>query len=161
MTRALKRPASPALEDGRETGAEAVRVASRAPQPPAETAASWKITLNDRERDHLIKAMTNLTPREREVACAVAEGGPNETIADRMCIAVPTLRTHLMRINQKLGTTSKADLVIFVAGRLLEGYRTHALRPEAIASKRMEERGLRLVDPPGRRPAPEENHRFR
>ncbi len=161
MTRALKRPASPALEEAIDARTETVRVQAAPAGASQESPASWRITLNDREREHLLKAMTSLTTREREVACAVAEGGPNEVIADRMCIAVPTLRTHLMRINQKLGTSSKADLVIFVASRMLDGYRTEKLGAESTAPKRMEDRGLRYIDQPGRRPDAAENHRFR
>jgi len=83
----------------------------------------WRLHRTPGERDHLLKALTALTPREREVACAVCMGGDNEAVADRLCIAVPTLRTYLMRINQKLGTTSKGDILRFVSTRLLEGYR--------------------------------------
>lgn len=75
------------------------------------------------ERKHLAIRLDRLTPREREVAHAVFLGGDNETLASRLCIAMPTLRTHLMRINQKLGTTSKSDIVQFVALALLDGYR--------------------------------------
>ena len=42
----------------------------------------------------------------------------------RLGIALPTLRTHLMRLNQKLRTGSKSDVVRHVASLLLEGYRT-------------------------------------
>ncbi len=64
-----------------------------------------------------------LTDREREVALAICDGGSNEAVAERMFIALPTLRTHLMRINQKLGTRSKGDVVRLMVGRLLDGYR--------------------------------------
>jgi hypothetical protein len=36
-----------------------------------------------------------------------------------------------MRLNQKLGTTSKGDVVRFVAKALLEGYRSGRLEPAA------------------------------
>jgi len=75
------------------------------------------------ERKQLAKKLERLTPREREVAYAVFLGGDNEALANRLCIAMPTLRTHLMRINQKLGTTSKSDIVHYVAMSLLDAYR--------------------------------------
>ena len=75
------------------------------------------------ERQFLQSALTGLTPREREVVYEICSGGTNDAIADRLCVALPTLRTHLMRLNQKLGTTSKGDVVRFVACRLLWGYR--------------------------------------
>jgi len=71
-----------------------------------------------------------LTIREREVLYTICSGGTNEGMADRLCIALPTLRTHLMRLNQKLGTTDKVDVIRFVACRLLEGYRSGRIAPD-------------------------------
>lgn len=79
--------------------------------------------LSETEREYLDEVLAPLTDREKEVVYAICGGGRNEQIADRLCIALPTLRTHLMRLNQKLGTTSKSDVVRLVAGHLLEGYR--------------------------------------
>lgn len=70
-----------------------------------------------------------LTDREREVALAICDGGSNEAIAERMYIALPTLRTHLMRINQKLGTKGKGDVVRLMVGRLLDSYRVGRIAP--------------------------------
>lgn len=67
--------------------------------------------------------LTPLTEREREVVYAVCAGGQNTQIAERLYIALPTLRTHLMRINQKLGVRSKSETIRFVLARLLEAYR--------------------------------------
>lgn len=71
----------------------------------------------------LRRELTELTDRERDVAFAVCTGGSNERMAERLCIALPTLRTHLMRLNQKLGTVRKGDIVRMLASRLLEAYR--------------------------------------
>jgi DNA-binding CsgD family transcriptional regulator len=71
--------------------------------------------------------LRHLTPREREVVLAICQGGTNEQVAERLNIALPTLRTHLMRLNQKLGTMSKGDVVRYVAAALLQGYRTGQL----------------------------------
>lgn len=81
------------------------------------------------ERSFLGARFTGLTPRERDVLFELCSGGTNERIADRLCVALPTLRTHVMRINQKLGTTSKADIVGLVARFLVDGYRRGAVRP--------------------------------
>jgi DNA-binding CsgD family transcriptional regulator len=72
----------------------------------------------------LSEELDALTDREREVALAICDGGSNEVVAERLYIALPTLRTHLMRINQKLGTRSKGDVVRLMVGRLLDGYRS-------------------------------------
>jgi len=91
--------------------------------PVVVTTLSRRSGLRIEERKVLAKRLERLTPREREVAYAVFLGGDNEALASKLCIAMPTLRTHLMRINQKLGTTSKGDIVQYVAMSLLEAYR--------------------------------------
>ena len=84
---------------------------------------SWSIRLTDREAAWLERRLTNLTPRERDVVRELCLGGSNEAVAERLYVALPTLRTHLMRINQKLGTRGKGDVVRYVVGFLLESYR--------------------------------------
>ncbi len=91
----------------------------------------WSLRLLDSECRRLEADLSGLTDREREVVFAICAGGPNEAVAERLYIALPTLRTHLMRINQKLGTRSKADVVRFVVGRLLEAYRVAGPLPAA------------------------------
>lgn len=91
--------------------------------PVVVSSQGRRFGLRPEERVHLARRLDRLTPREREVAYAVFIGGDNEALASRLCIAMPTLRTHLMRINQKLNTTSKTDIVQYVALSLLEGYR--------------------------------------
>lgn len=92
-------------------------------EPPAAAPESWTLELTTAERHYLERSLTALTGREREVVFAICAGGTNELLADRLCIALPTVRTHLMRLNQKLGTTSKGDVVRFVTSKLLDGYR--------------------------------------
>ena len=109
---------------------------STAGLPPVESpvvvsAHGRRFGLRVEERNHLARRLDRLTPREREVAYAVFIGGDNEALASRLCIAMPTLRTHLMRINQKLGTTSKTDIVQYVALSLLDGYREGTIKPES------------------------------
>lgn len=81
------------------------------------------------ERQHLHEALGGLTARERDVVEAIWAGGSNEHVAERMCVAIPTLRTHLMRIHRKLGTQGKGDLIRYIAEHMLDGYRTGALAP--------------------------------
>jgi len=87
------------------------------------------LQLMDHEIDYLSRSLKALTSRECEVVFSICRGGTNEWMADALRIALPTLRTHLMRLNQKLGTTSKGDVVRFVAKALLEGYRSGSLEP--------------------------------
>lgn len=128
MTRALKRSAALEIYGAAHNGGVATQHAPRAGGLAQE--GGWDLELTRAEREHLVAALAQLTPREREVACAICSGAAggtagsaNEAVADRLCIALPTLRTHLMRINQKLGTASKGDLVRFMTSRLLDGYR--------------------------------------
>ncbi len=85
------------------------------------------LRLTDAERRVLEGCFEDLTRREREVIFALCFGGTNEGMADRLCIALPTLRTHLMRLNQKLGTASKGDVVRLVAAHLLDAYRSRRI----------------------------------
>lgn len=52
----------------------------------------------------------SLSPRELEIAEAYANGGTYHIIADRLCIAPSTVRTHLAAIYRKLGVSSKLEL---------------------------------------------------
>ncbi len=51
-----------------------------------------------------------LTPREREIAQAYANGDNYHRIAERLFIAPSTVRTHLASIYRKLGVSSKLEL---------------------------------------------------
>ena len=83
--------------------------------------------LTPEESAFLDLCLSELTTRERDVVRALCLGGGNEALADRLCVALPTLRTHLMRINQKLGSTGKDDIVRYVASRLLDAHRSGTL----------------------------------
>jgi DNA-binding CsgD family transcriptional regulator len=61
-------------------------------------------------------AVTNLSPREREVARMVAKGLTNKNIARVLDISLWTVSTHLRRIFAKLGVATRAAMV----ARLLE-----------------------------------------
>jgi len=56
---------------------------------------------------------TQLTTREREVMARVAEGYTNSQIADELCLGVKSVETYRARVMDKLGLTSRADLVRF------------------------------------------------
>jgi two-component system, NarL family, nitrate/nitrite response regulator NarL len=58
----------------------------------------------------------NLSPRELEIACLIAQGQPNKCIANTLSISPCTVSTHLRRIFIKLGVTSRAAMV----ARLME-----------------------------------------
>ncbi|SEL96477.1 TolB amino-terminal domain-containing protein [Roseovarius azorensis] len=51
-----------------------------------------------------------LSARERQIAEAFSGGDTYQAIAERLCIAPSTVRTHLTTIYRKLGVSSKLDL---------------------------------------------------
>ncbi|MEM7728566.1 MAG: response regulator [Pseudomonadota bacterium] len=58
-----------------------------------------------------------LTPREREVALAIADGKPNKIVAHELGISIRTVETHRARLMSKLGLSSLPDLVRLVMSR--------------------------------------------
>ncbi|SEB01252.1 helix-turn-helix transcriptional regulator [Variovorax sp. YR216] len=74
--------------------AGALRRAQRVAPAAADTAPAW----------------SRLSEREREVAAAVCKGLTDKDIARRMGVGVPTVRTYLRRIFDKLGIERRAAL---------------------------------------------------
>jgi two-component system nitrate/nitrite response regulator NarL len=59
--------------------------------------------------------MTLLTPREREVVSLVAEGMRNQEIALKLNLSEHTVRNYLLRIFDKLGISSRVELVLYAS----------------------------------------------
>ncbi len=62
-------------------------------------------------------AAGSLTPRELEIAELLAEGLSNKDIAARLVIAQRTAETHVENILSKLGVTSRAQVISWIAER--------------------------------------------
>ncbi len=60
--------------------------------------------------DKLAPDNRHLSPREREIAKAFSDGETYQEIADRLCLAPSTVRTHLTTVYRKLDVSSKLDL---------------------------------------------------
>jgi len=69
------------------------------------------------------REQAQLTPREREVMARVAEGYTNSQIAEELRLGVKSVETYRARVMDKLGLTSRSDLVRFAleAGILAPG----------------------------------------
>ena len=96
-----------AIKDAHEGGSPmSSRIARRvvrafhAPPPGADAAA----------------AKAKLTERENDLLLYLSEGFSNKEIADKLNIGVPTVRTHLMHIYDKLHVRSRTEAVVKVMG---------------------------------------------
>ncbi len=95
---------------------------SAAPTPSVDEGPGG-LRLTEPEWAYLLEFLGPLTDRERQVVKAVCAEGSNEDAAARLHVTLATLRTHLMKVNQKLGTSSKTDVVRMAADRVIRGYR--------------------------------------
>lgn len=61
-----------------------------------------------------------LTQREQEIVCRVAEGLKNREIAEALNVNEHTVKYHLFRIFERLGISSRAELIVYlIAGQKL------------------------------------------
>ena len=74
------------------------------------------IEMLSREGQHkqgALQAIETLTPREREILRALAEGLSNKQIAEKLNMSVDTERTHVLNILHKLGVHSRLQALLF------------------------------------------------
>jgi two-component system NarL family response regulator len=73
-----------------------------------------------------------LTPREREITCAVARGLRNFEVAGQLCISERTVKTHLNNIFHKLDVRDRVELALYAARVGLIGVHEE---PERLAAR--------------------------
>lgn len=73
------------------------------------------VTRKRQEEQEAQKAIDRLTPRERQVLQALAEGLDSKDIASKLKITVETERTHMVNILNKLGVHSRLQALVFAA----------------------------------------------
>src|SRR5581483_6682631 len=89
-----------------------------------------------------------LTPRQREILRLIAAGLENKQIARRLGTGVHTVKTHVSRVLNKLGASSRTDAVVLALrarliseyGRLRERRVQPRLRPDTVRQTRQRSR---------------------
>ena len=97
---------------------EAVRKlrAGEALLSPAEVVEMLRLVGRERQEQHAARqAVERLTPREKEVLQALAEGLESREIAEKLNVSVETERTHMVNILHKLGVHSRLQALVFAA----------------------------------------------
>src|SRR5215212_9619314 len=97
---------------------EAVRKlrAGEALLSPAEVVEMLRLVGRERQEEHAAQqAVERLTPREKEVLQALAEGLESREIAEKLNVTVETERTHMVNILHKLGVHSRLQALVFAA----------------------------------------------
>lgn len=80
-----------------------------------EVVEALRLVRRERARDHEARIMIEkkLTPKEREVLQALAEGLSDKGIAERLYVSVGTIRTHIRSILAKLEVQSRLQALVF------------------------------------------------
>jgi DNA-binding NarL/FixJ family response regulator len=80
---------------------------------PAEARALMERGMaHQRRTDEERELLSRLSPREREVLAALADGLDNEAIAGRMSVGAETVRSHIVRILRKLEVESRLQAAV-------------------------------------------------
>lgn len=81
---------------------------------PSEVVKLLRQTAHHREQDREAKqAWERLTPREREVVHALADGLTDKQIAERLHMSDETARTHMVHVLRKLGLETRLQVLVF------------------------------------------------
>jgi DNA-binding NarL/FixJ family response regulator len=81
---------------------------------PREIMEIFRLAAEQRERErHAQLLLAQLTPRERDVLQALADGLNDKEIAQRLYISYETVRTHMVNILRKLEADSRLQALIF------------------------------------------------
>jgi DNA-binding NarL/FixJ family response regulator len=64
-----------------------------------------------------VREQVGLTRKEQQILRLVAQGMTNKEIAQQYCLAEQTVKNHLHRMNRKVGTEDRLDIVRFCRAR--------------------------------------------
>jgi DNA-binding NarL/FixJ family response regulator len=95
-------------------------------EPWAERARGELRATGETARKRDLSEVAHLTPQELQIATLVGEGGTNKQIAAQLFLSPRTVEYHLRKVFQKLGITSRAELILHGIGGGLERGRAAA-----------------------------------
>lgn len=92
---------------------------------------SGQVWANSQQMRHVLEALAGglptvvtdvkgnllLTKREQEIVALVAEGMKNREIASALNVSEHTVKNHLFRIFERLGISSRAELILYILGQ--------------------------------------------
>lgn len=79
---------------------------------PMSSQIARKVVQSFRETDPVADPSAKLTEREAEILSHLTKGYANKEIADKMNIGVPTVRSHLRNIYEKLHVRSRTEAAV-------------------------------------------------
>jgi DNA-binding NarL/FixJ family response regulator len=106
-------------DEALETLANAVRAASTGKSWLSPSVASQviqrAISRNEPQQKEVQKDsnVDDLTPREYEILCLLAEGLDNSAIADRLTLTKRTVQNHISTIYGKIGLNSRTEAMLY------------------------------------------------
>jgi two-component system, NarL family, nitrate/nitrite response regulator NarL len=107
--------------------------------------AGGQVWASNRDVSHLLEALTEppsmrlvdargaqlLSKREAEVVRCVSEGLTNREIADQLGLSENTIKNYLFRIFDKLGVSTRVELIMYAIGNLAQQDKRERPGPEA------------------------------
>ena len=82
--------------------------------PPSLLAQAFEVARKSINRSEAFNALNQLTPREKEISFAVADGKSNKLVAQQFGISERTVKAHLTNIFEKLQVKDRVALVIYL-----------------------------------------------
>ena len=71
-----------------------------------------RAVVHEDARQQALRQLDGLSPREREVVGAIAEGQTNAEIAASLLMSVPTVKAHVTHILTKAGLTNRTQIAL-------------------------------------------------
>jgi len=97
-----------------EIAAAIRRVAAGDPilSPAVTRRLMHRAVVQENTREQALRQLAGLSPREREVVQAIAEGRANAEIAAALLMSVPTVKAHVTHILTKAGLANRTQIAL-------------------------------------------------